>query len=668
MMLLEQSACANVESASSREWIETNGLGGFASSTICGLNTRRYHGLLIAALHPPVGRALLLSKLEETLIISNDRFDLSSNQYPGAVHPSGYSFLSEFRLDPFPIFTYVVRDLTLEKRVFMVQGENTVVVQYELKGGKASAEIWLELRPLIAFRDYHSTTHENDAINRNYEELKGIVKLDPYQGMPALFLAHNAVTIAPQGNWYKRFEFHRERERGLDWEEDLFNHCALTFDLARSPVATVIASTEMRSAADAAALEGKERSRRKAVAATAPLDDEFTRALTLAADQFIVKRGEQHTVIAGYPWFGDWGRDTMISLPGLTLLTSRTEIARSVLLEFSKHVSQGMLPNRFPDSGETPEYNNVDGTLWYFEAIHAYHAQTGDDEFVRQLFPLLSEIIDWHVRGTRYRIFVEEATGLLHAGEPGVQLTWMDAKVGDWVVTPRIGKPVEIQALWYNALRIMEAFATKQGDTVNVKRFSQMAVLAQKNFNQIFWNTKENCLYDVVDDAPDASIRPNQIFAVSLPHSMLSMDRAKAVTEKVERELLTPVGLRTLAASDPKYIGRYGGDQRSRDAAYHQGTVWPWLLGPFVRAYLKVNANSAAARAQAKKWLQPFAERLSEAGLGTIPEIFDGDPPHRPCGCIAQAWSVAEILRAWVEAAQPEVESAGLSARGASRK
>ena len=668
MMLLDQSACASVESASAREWIETNGLGGFASSTICGLNTRRYHGLLVAALHPPVGRALLLSKVEETLVLGSDRFDLSSNQYPGAIHPSGYSFLSQFRLDPFPVFTYTVRDLVLEKRVFMVQGENTVVVQYHLKNANPKDAISLELRPLIAFRDYHSTTHENDAINRNYEELRGSVKLTPYQGMPALYLAHNAITVAPQGHWYKRFEFHRERERGLDWEEDLFNHCALTFDLSRSPVAAVIASTEMRPATDAAALERREQSRRKAVAAAAPVDDEFTRALTQAADQFIVERGEQHTVIAGYPWFGDWGRDTMISLPGLTLLTGRTEIARSVLLEFSQHVSQGMLPNRFPDSGETPEYNNVDGTLWYFEAIRAYHAQTGDDAFIRQLYPLLCEIIDWHVKGTRYRIFMEEANGLLHAGEPGVQLTWMDAKVGDWVVTPRIGKPVEIQALWYNALRIMEAFATKQADSVGIKRFGQMAAVAQKSFNEIFWNANGNCLYDVVDDTPDASIRPNQIFAVSLPYSMVTMDRARAVVARVERDLLTPIGLRTLAASDPKYIGRYGGDQRSRDAAYQQGKVWPWLLGPFIRAYLKVNANSAAAREQAKKWLQPFAERLSEAGLGTIPEVFDGDPPHKPAGCFAQAWSVAEIFRAWVETTQPAGAPASLSARGASRK
>jgi predicted glycogen debranching enzyme len=526
----------------------------------------------------------------------------------------------------------------------------------------------LELRPLIAFRDYHSTTHENDAINRGYDELMGSVKLTPYAGMPVLYLAHNAASVASQGHWYKHFEFYRERERGLDWEEDLFNPCALAFDLARSPVATVIASTELRSAADAAQLEQKERSRRKTVAAAAPLEDEFTRTLSLAADQFIVKRSEQHTVIAGYPWFGDWGRDTMIALPGLTLLTGRAEIARSVLLEFSKHLSQGMLPNRFPDSGEVPEYNNVDGTLWYFEAIRAYHTHTGDYALVTRLYPLLCDIIDWHLKGTRYRIFVEQATGLLHAGEPGVQLTWMDAKVGDWVVTPRIGKPVEIQALWYNALRTMEGFAAMQGDQPAGKRFGQMAGQAQSSFNQIFWNAKENCLYDVVDDVPDASIRPNQVLAVSLPHSMLASDRARAVVNKVETELLTPVGLRTLAASDPKYVGTYGGDQRSRDGAYHQGTVWPWLLGPFIRSYLAVNTHSAAACDQARKWLQPLAERLSEGGLGTVPEIFDGDPPHRPAGCIAQAWSVAEILRAWVEVAQPAVASTAGSARAASRK
>jgi len=334
----------------------------------------------------------------------------------------------------------------------------------------------------------------------------------------------------------------------------------------------------------------------------------------------------------------------------LTLVTVRFEAARSILLEFSKHVDQGMLPNRFPDAGEQPEYNTVDGTLCYFEAIRAYVEYTGDYEFVRKnLYDVLNDIVTWHVRGTRYGIRVDDS-GLLASGAPGVQLTWMDAKVGDWVVTPRYGKPVEIQALWYNALRTMEDLAARFGDSAAQKRYAKMATVARWSFNRLFWNESAGCLYDVVNGgAPDASIRPNQILAVSLKHSMLSPERAAAVVEAVARELLTPYGLRTLSPSDPRYIGHYGGDQHARDSAYHQGTVWPWLLGPFLSAYIRVNGGTAEARLQAAKWLEPFRMHLREAGLGQVSEILDGDLPHRPRGCIAQAWSVAELLRAAVE-------------------
>jgi predicted glycogen debranching enzyme len=384
--------------------------------------------------------------------------------------------------------------------------------------------------------------------------------------------------------------------------------------------------------------------------APCPLEDSFVQTLAAAADQYIVSRGDQRTVIAGYHWFGDWGRDTMIALPGLTLPTGKYDVAQSILRTFAKHVDQGLLPNRFPDAGETPEYNTVDATLWFFEAARAYVNYAGDLEFVRnELYPVFADIIAWHVRGTRFGIKVSPS-GLLSSGEPGVQLTWMDAKVGDWVVTPRRGKPVEIQALWYNALCIMEDFARQFGDDEGQKRYCNMATVASWSFNRLFWNEKDGCLYDVVNGGtPDSSTRPNQIFAVSLPHSMLSMERARAVVHKVQEQLLTPVGLRTLAASDPQYRGRYTGGPTERDGAYHQGTVWPWLLGAFITAYVKVNGGDTEARRQAGEWLRPLQEHLSHAGLGHISEIFEGDPPHRPCGCIAQAWSVAEVLRAYVE-------------------
>ena len=628
-----------------REWLETNGIGGYASSTTTGLNTRRYHGLLVAATKPPVGRMVLLSKFEETLIVGDRRFDLSTNAYPGVIHPRGYLDLKEFRRDPFPVFVFEVDGLELEKSVFMANGENTTVVQYALRT-PAPADCTLELRPLIAFRDHHSTTHENGFLNPHVDIAPGIATCAPYPGCPILHLAHTACDAAITGDWYRNFEYAIEQERGLDFREDLFNPLRLTFDLSRQPDAAIVASTEVHLAADAEVLRRKEIARRQAILAAASGGDSFVRALSLAADQFIVARGGHRTVIAGYHWFSDWGRDTMIALPGLTLATGRDEEARGILLAFAATVDRGMLPNRFPDAGETPEYNAVDATLWFFEAARALAAHTGDYEFIREkLYHLLREIIDRHQHGTRYGIRVD-GDGLLAAGEDGVQLTWMDAKVGDWVVTPRQGKPVEIQALWYHALRVMEDFAARFGDAEGGERYRAMAGRAQANFVPLFWNESAGCLYDVVlGGVRDASLRPNQIFAASLRYSMLSLSQAKRVVSVVERHLLTPYGLRSLAPSDPQYRGRYEGSPLSRDSAYHQGTVWPWLIGPFVTAYLKVNGGSAQACEQAETWLAEFRRYIAGEGLGQIPEVFDGDAPHRPGGCYAQAWSIAELLR-----------------------
>lgn len=638
--------CRSLTDTLSREWLETNGLGGFASSTIIGLNTRRYHALLTAATKPPGGRYVLLSKLEETVITGDQRTDLSANQYPGVIHPRGFEYMEEFRLDPFPVFTYRVGDLTIEKSIFMVHGENTTVVQY-----KSSGSCRLEVFPLIAFREFHGTTHENGAINGNVNFIPGQADITPYPGLPSLYLAHNAASATQAFEWYRNFEYEQERRRGLDFREDLYHPLTLIFDLSSSQSAIVVASTEPHSASEAAELEDSERSRRQTILSFAPFRDPFVEQLTQAADQFIVKRGSGKSVIAGYHWFGDWGRDTMIALPGLTLVTQRFDVAREILLAFAEHVDRGMLPNNFLDGGEPPEYNTADATLWYFEAIRQYEDVCGDHDLIReQLYPVLIDIVDWHVRGTRYGIKMDPADGLLHAGEPGLQLTWMDAKVGDRVITPRTGKPVEIQALWYNALRTMEGWAHTFGQPNYVSYYDHIANLANDSFNRQFWNPAERCLYDVVEDGVgDASIRPNQVIATSLKYRMLSAERSRAVLSKVEQDLLTPYGLRTLSPRDTRYIGQYEGDPAQRDSAYHQGTVWPWLIGAFACGYVNAFGSNEAVLTKISKWLQPLEGQVSQFGLGSIPEIYSGDPPYAPCGCIAQAWSVSEVLRAVVE-------------------
>jgi predicted glycogen debranching enzyme len=650
MIRFEQEVCRNLTEALSKEWLETNGLGGFASSTIAGLHTRRYHGLLTAATKPPLGRAVLLSKLEETLIVDGARYELAANQYPGALHPQGFQYLKEFRLDPFPTFVYEVAGGELTKTVWMIYGENSTVIQYEWQPAAEVHECALEVRPLLACRDYHSLQHENQALDPQVTPEPNLLTLQPYSAWPALYLAHADAAFEPAGYWYRNFEYQVERERGLDFHEDLFNPCVLRFDLKASTQVALIASTERRDSRRVNEYYETEAARRAAVVKPFAKADELTRALVAAADQYIVARGAEKTIIAGYHWFSDWGRDTMIALPGLTLATGRYDVAKSILLAFAAYLDRGMLPNRFPDAGEEPEYNTVDATLWYVEAVRALLERKNEYKFVHQhLYAKLIDIIDWHERGTRYQIQVD-VDGLLRAGEPGVQLTWMDAKVGDWVVTPRTGKPVEIQALWYNALCVLTGLAERFNDKINQKRFKQMAARAKRSFNAAFWNEAAGCLYDVVDDTErDAALRPNQIFAVSLPHSMLTQARAKQVVAAIESALLTSYGLRSLAPGHPQYCPRYNGDIPTRDGAYHQGTVWAWLMGPFITAYLKVNRQSAKAQRQARQWLAAFNEHLREAGLGQVSEIFDADAPHHARGCVAQAWSVAELLRVAIE-------------------
>ena len=647
MIAFDSTICADFDAASSREWLETNGIGGFASGTISGANTRRYHGILTAAAEPPLGRVTLVSKIEETLTIGDAAYDLSANRYPARIYPQGYTYLRSFRLDPFPIWTFEVDGIEIQKAIFMVHGQNTVVCRWKMRrmNGRDRRNVSLEVRPLVSFVDYHHLSKEREEFDRTYEDKPGVLQMRPQEDLPELFFHHTADHIQRTGYWYHDFEYAIERERGFDYREDLFQPFAMRFDPFRT--ASVIVSTDEPTLPDASRLERAEVRRRAALVKKAAAKDDFTTQLVRSADQFIVERGRGHTIIAGYPWFSDWGRDTMIALSGLTLSTRRPEIARDILLEYSQHISQGMIPNRFPDAGDEAEYNTVDATLWYFEAIRAYVEATGDHIFVRdQLYEKLADIFVWHLRGTRYNIHID-TDGLLYAGEHGSQLTWMDAKIGDLVITPRVGKAVEIQALWYNALRIMADFAGLFGDSEDRVRYLAMADLTKLSFNALFWNEADECLYDVINDGErDASIRPNQIFAVSLKHSMIDAERAKKIVDKVAAELLTPVGLRSLSPNDSRYVPVYIGSPFERDSAYHQGTVWGWLIGPFVDSYRRVYPDRTD---RVDEILDGFRKHLTEAGVGQISEIFDAEPPHAPRGCPAQAWSVAEVLRAAVE-------------------
>jgi predicted glycogen debranching enzyme len=659
-----REVCGRLNIAESREWLCTNGIGGFASGTVAGVLTRRYHGLLVAALTPPLGRTVLVTKLDETVEYGAQRRALFANRWGGDnVDPHGYVEIESFRLDgTTPVWVFACGDALLEKRVWMEQGANTTYVQYRMLRGLGT--LGLEVKALANYRDYHATTHAG-AWQMRVEKVTGGVKVTAYDGARPYALLAAGMEAQTAHGWHYGFSLAAEAARGLDADDDNLHVAtfrgtlgagrALTFVL--SAEASVVQEGRLGVPDGAAAWQRRERHENDLIARWAsslPVSKDapdWIRHCVLAADQFIAARptaGEPEgaTVIAGYHWFGDWGRDTMISLPGLALSTGRSEIARRILTTFARFVDQGMLPNRFPDQGEAPEYNTVDATLWYVDAIRAYVAATDDDDTLRDLFPVLEEIVRWHRQGTRYGIKEDASDSLLRAGETGVQLTWMDAKIGDWVVTPRIGKPVEINALWYNAIRSMAWFAKRLGRPPAA--WDALGEKIQKGFDR-FWHPRLQYCYDVVDGptALDDSLRPNQIFAVSLPESPLSPERQRRVVDVCAQHLLTSYGLRSLAPGDPKYCPHYRGDVRSRDGAYHQGTVWAWLLGPFARAHYKVYGDRAAALAI----LAPLADHLVDYGVGSIAEVFDAEPPFLPGGCVAQAWSVSETLRAWSEVA-----------------
>ncbi len=641
----DKSVTQNFEEAIRREWLETNGLGGWASSTISGAHSRRYHGLLVAATKPPVGRMVMLSKLDETIEIDGKRYDLSTNRYPGVVHPRGFEFLQTFEKDIFPQFEFEAGRVYVRKTIVAINGENTTVILYEVL--EAPTGFTLELQPFMAPRDYHSMSHANDAIHRSAEFHNGIFRVRAYDGVPELFISVPGAAFESAPAWYNNFEYGAEQYRGLDFTEDLFTHGVFKRTLRKGDTLGVIVSIDPVEGRDAFQLVRFEQQRRMKLLDALPERDHFTETLALAADQFIVQRGEDlQTLIAGYHWFSDWGRDTMIALPGICLVTGRYGEAKKILRAFAQSVSQGMLPNRFPDAGEQPEYNTVDATLWFFVAIYKYLQYTNDEIVVRnELMPVLRDIIRWHDHGTRYNIHVD-TDGLLHAGEPGVQLTWMDAKVGNWVVTPRQGKAVEINALWYNAIAIYAHLADRL--RLPDEGFEERSANVKIAFQRTFWNEKVGGLYDFVDgEYRDDAIRPNQIFALSLPFPLLAGGRAESILNLVADKLYTPVGLRSLSPDHPAYRLHYGGDQLMRDSAYHQGTVWSWLLGPYVSSMVSVRGEKA--REEAERILKGIAPHFSEAGIGTISEIFDATQPHAPRGCIAQAWSVGEILRAYIE-------------------
>lgn len=658
----------NEAEAMRREWLVTNGIGGYSSATLANANTRRYHGLLVAALRPPVGRCVLLSKLEETLCVKQGdqekRFELSTNLYPAVTHPTGYRWLEAWHMLPVPTWTWRVEEgVKICKQVWMPKGHNAVYVAYCVLEGPKDVEIHLELVPLLAWRDYHSEMaatpstplaiwcETNRCLRLRLSQIEGIteapipllLRLCKRDGQP-----YPAASFSANACWYYRIQHPREQERGFDFCEDLYSPGVFRVPVTVGQTLVVesgVEPLELPTPAESLDELGKEQQ----LLLTHCLDaDPFEARLVLATRDFLVKPPEgRATVVAGYHWFTDWGRDTMISLPGLCLTTGKEAFACSILRSFAQFVDQGMIPNRFPDTGSQPEYNTADASLWFVLAAWRVHKIRKERTFLDELWPALQGVIESYWQGTRYNIHVDARDHLLYAGTEGVALTWMDAKVGNFVVTPRIGKPVEINALWYNALRCVAEMAREIGRAPDAQRYDEEAERVRMSFQSRFVRADGLGLYDVLDTPPngepDGTIRPNQIFALSLPFPLFDAAHptALAILRTVQNKLLTPFGLRTLAPDDPHYTARYEGDVWHRDTAYHQGTAWPWLLGAFAEAVWKMTGN----REEACRMLLPLSTQMEVYGVGSLAEIYDGSEPQRPNGCIAQAWSVAEILR-----------------------
>jgi predicted glycogen debranching enzyme len=627
------------------EWLEADGLGGFASGTVSGARTRRYHALLLTATQPPTGRLVLVNGFDAFVTTPSGRYALSSHRYaPDVTHPDGASRLTAFTADPWPTWTFALEDGTVVRQeIFVPHGIPAAVVSWKLT--KKAPGVALEVRPFFSGRDYHALHHENDAARLTPEDLGGPLRFRLYESVPGVVVRCNTAGYLHEPAWYRNFQYDEERARGLDHAEDLASPGTFRFDLSAGEALWTVSVDGYQEelgagepSAFVARLRSSERARRS----------RFRDRLERAADAYIVERGKGRTIVAGYPWFTDWGRDTFIALRGLCLATGRLEEAESILLEWAGAVSRGMLPNRFPDRGEEPEFNAVDASLWYVVAVHEYLEAAGaakravTAENRGKLTAAIEAILEGYADGTRYGIRADE-DGLLSAGEPGVQLTWMDARVGDWVVTPRSGKPVEVEALWLNALKIGGRFSS---------RWNALYGKALASFTERFWNEAAGHLNDVVDSnhergTSDATFRPNQIFAVGgLPYPVLEGERARKVVDAVEKNLWTPLGLRTLAPGHPEYRPRYAGGVVERDGAYHQGTAWPWLAGPFAEAWVRAHGGTAKAKREARrKFLEPLLTHLDDAGIGHLTEVADAEAPQRPGGCPFQAWSVGEALR-----------------------
>ena len=649
-MKIDKEGCCNLDRALSLEWLETNGRGGFSSGTVAGANTRRYHALLLTARKPPSERFVLVNHLEEWIDIEGQSYPLSTNLYPNAIYPEGYKQSTGFTTDPWPSWTYDCHGTVVQREVFCVRDRDLVVIRWTI-AGKTRKAIILRVRPMVSGRDYHATHHVNASLATTATTLTdGLVSWRPYAGLASVQAFQNG-RYRHDPMWFRTVQFLAEQQRGLDFEEDWWSPGEFTYQLNHRVAATLVLTTESIDSVDVAVLAKDERKRRTVLRAAAPTTDPLAGELWCAVEAYLSARGRQQTVIAGYPWFTDWGRDTFISLPGLCLVTGRWEIAWQTIESFAAHISQGMVPNCFPDTGEQPEYNTIDASLWFIHAIERYFVYSKDETRVRAVaWPAVKHIIDGYRQGTRYHIHMDE-DGLIAGGVPGAQLTWMDSKVGDWGVTPRHGKPVEIQALWARTLEIGQRFATKFGEPAYAVRCREDRTRAVASFHTKFWNEAGGYLYDVIDgpEGNDASIRPNQIYAVALCDDLVTKEQAEQILRVVEDHLLTPVGLRTLSPKDSRYRPRYEGAVVERDGAYHQGTVWPFLLGPFVTAWWKVNGKSSAKNRQARAFLNGLEGHLHDACLGQVSEIFDAEAPHHARGCFAQAWSVAEPLRALIE-------------------
>lgn len=622
---LDEQQCRNLEVSTRREWVLTNGIGGYAMGTASGVNTRRYHGHLVAATTPPTGRMVLLAAVDAFIQAGANPLGISANQYPGTIYPEGFHYLRRFTVNEFACWHYRAAGLEVVKRLAVHPGENAVTIEYENVG---TGPLRLTLRPLACHKDHHGDFFESAHYPERllFPPNETVVISNDVE----LHLRHEGADRSPVHGWYYRFEYDREKERGLSHRGDLFCPCELQYDLGPGEKAVIVASLK----AGVAPLTLSEEE--------GPREFRLTPMLRAAAERFFVSTGERSSIIAGFPWFTDWGRDTMISLPGLCLHTGRVDFARRILTDYASQMRQGLIPNRFVEVGERPDYNTVDATLWFANAIYKTLDVEWDEAFARRMMTALEEMHDWHTRGTWFGIGVDPDDGLLRQGEPGVQLTWMDAKVGEWVVTPRHGKPIEINGLWINALRILEWLSDRLGQPS--EGYRKAAEQAEASFERKFWHEVRGHYLDTVDPM-DASLRPNQLIPMALPFPCVNPERAKRALSVISRELLTPNGMRTLGPREPGYRGSFKGSLPELDAAYHQGTVWPWLLGPYVTALVRF----ADGRAEGKRILRNAKAMMEDFGLGGIAEVYDGDEPQSPGGCPWQAWSLAEVLRAWTE-------------------